>query len=69
MDCARWVQAAGEIVVEAQLPLSKVAGNDPKLLDSIGQGLRAGTLRLRVREWRRARKYFMATWNSCWPLQ
>eukprot|EP00971_Amphidinium_carterae_P236388 4691285-Amphidinium_carterae.1 len=69
LERGRWVQAAVEIVVEAKLPLSEVAAGDEKFLAAVGQGLRVGTLRMRVREWRRARSYFMATWSVVWPIK
>jgi hypothetical protein len=69
-DRARWAQKAGELVSEANLPLHLVAARtaDPeRTLLQVAQGLRALTLRKRVRDWAKARSFFMLAHSAPWP--
>jgi hypothetical protein len=66
----RWADRAGELVREAKLPLLRVAEStrDPATtLRQVGQGLRALTIRKRVRDWLKARTFLLIAHGVAWP--
>jgi hypothetical protein len=66
----RWLVELTSIVREARLPLALLAEKSPNpeaVLRRGAQGRRAATLRKRLRDWRRARAYFVRALGSPWP--
>lgn len=71
-DRERWRTALADIILEAGLPLAQMAegaASPASFLRQAAQGRRATTLRKRVRDWRRARAYFLRALGRPWPLQ
>ena len=67
----RWTREAAAIVQEAQLPLAKTAEltMDPSAtLARIAQGRRARTLRKRVRDWEKVRRFLLGAYGRVWPV-
>ena len=66
----RWAKELASIIEEARLPLVQVAeglrSKEAALLRA-AQGRRASTLRRRVRDWRKARRFFLLTLGRAWP--
>ena len=66
----RWASEVAAIVEEAKLPSAQVAegmhSKETALLRA-ARGRRASTLRRRVRDWRKARRYFLLTTGQVWP--
>ena len=66
----RWVSKAGEVVVEAGLPLAQHAAGSAepaRVLAVVAQGRRAKTIRKRVRDWTRASRFFTYAHAVAWP--
>ena len=66
----RWLDELSEIIKEAGLPLAVLAERSPNaeaILRRCAQGRRATTLRKRVRDWRKARSYFLRALGTPWP--
>ena len=66
----RWTAKAAEIVMEAALPLEAITclTCDPaKTRMQVAQGRRARTIRKRVRDWLRARRFFLQAHGVPWP--
>ena len=66
----RWLERLGGLVVEAGLPLAEVARSVPQpqvILDRVGQGRRATTLRRRCRDWEKARRFLVLQLGRAWP--
>ena len=57
------MQAAGLSVVEVAAQMS----NQDALMDYLGRGRRASTLRQRIIDWKKASRLFMLSWNRLWP--
>ena len=67
----RWTVEAAAIVQEARLPLAKTAEltMDPAAtLARIAQGRRARTLRKRVRDWEKVRRFLLGAYGHVWPV-
>ena len=57
-------------IISARLPLAVIAAkmqNPASAWEGIGQGLRARTLRLRVKDWERAARYYRLAFGRGWP--
>ena len=66
----RWLRKLREHLVHAQLPLAKMAlakQHPESAWEGIGHGLRARTLRRRVKDWERAARYFQVAFGRSWP--
>ena len=66
----RWLNCLADLVVEAKLPVAQLALAlewPEGVLMKLGQGRRARTIRQRVREWDKARRYFLTMYDLPWP--
>ena len=66
----RWAHELAALIEEASLPLAVIAGetqNRESVMLRAAQGRRASTLRRRVRDWRKARRFFQLTLGRPWP--
>ena len=66
----RWVSLLRSQLVAANLPIVDLAtssSNPESVWDGIGHGLRARTLRRRVKDWEKISRYCMLATGSPWP--
>ena len=67
---SRWLCKLREYITHAELPLAKVPGGTQQpesAWEGVGHGLRARTLRRRVKDWERAARYFQIAFGRAWP--
>lgn len=64
---SRWVRAAASIVMEAELPASKMEDSTRRVPIQIAQGRRVRTIKKRVSDWRKARRFWVSTLGICLP--
>ena len=66
----RWLEKAVEIIAEAGLPVARgslgAAGTD-LVLHAVGQGRRYRTIRKRVTDWARVRRFLQMQHGTVWP--
>ena len=66
----RWRSELADLIAEAKLPLAMQARNcrEPdKINSSALGGMRASTIKVRVREWRKLRAYSLGVAGIAWP--
>ena len=68
----RWVLKLREHIIQARLPLAGVASgmqHPESAWEGVGHGLRARTLRRRVKDWERAARYIQIAFGCTWPKE
>ena len=66
----QWITEARSMIRHAKLPIAEVAEKSLKpesIWAGIPQGLRARTLRRRVRDWQKAARFFTRSSGTPWP--
>ena len=69
-ELLRWRSELADLIAEAKLPLAMQACNcrEPdKIISSAPGGMRASTIKARVREWRKLRAYSLGVAGIAWP--